>query len=169
MAELRLDEVIVDAVVAKLQKGWPDRIGQINAEKLDSIVCLPPDPAMYFVGRMAQLPGGPACFVLAGGGTFKSGAHSLVSTYEIHVHVIDQAQTGPELARRLMRQSRAVIEVLWDDAPQEALYVAGSTEVRSAYRIFPIRTVPGAVFNPSGPEGWRGSYVVIFKAEQEEL
>lgn len=170
MAEMRLDEVIIDAVVAKLQAGWPDRIGQINAEKNDRIVCLAPPNELYFVGRMSQIPGAPAVFVLSGAGSFvEQGAHSMTSRYEVHVHVVDQAQTGPELARRLMRQARAVLEVLYDDPPQEKLWVAGTTDVLSAFRIFPIRTVPGSVFSPTGNEGWRGTYVIVFRAEQEEI
>jgi hypothetical protein len=169
MATLRLDEVIVDAVVAKLQAFWQPRIDAISVEKADGIVCVAPDRGFYFTGRMTQLPGAPAVFILAGTGTFREeGAHSMKSTYEIHVHIVEQGQTGPELARRLMRQARAVIEVLYDEQPQESLYVAGSDTVKSAFRIFPLRTIPGSVFQPSGPDGWRGTYVIVFRAEQEE-
>lgn len=169
MVALRLDEVIVSAAVAKLQAGWQSRIDAITAEKDDGIVCVAPDPAFIFTGRMEQLPGTPAMFVLAGPGTFKEqGSHSLTSVYELYVHVVEQGQTGPELASRLQRQARAVIEVLYDDDPKESLYVAGSSVIKSAFRIFPVRTIPGAVFQPSGPDGWRGTYVIVFRAEQEE-
>jgi hypothetical protein len=170
MASTRLDEVIVDAVIAKLQQFWPDRIGQINAEKDDGIVCAAPDPSAYFVGRMQQVNLMPAVWVLAGPGKFvEQGAHSLVSNYEIQVYLTDQDQTGPQITRRLMRQERAVIEVLYDDPPQESLYVAGSDIVQSAFRIFPARTVPGAVFQPSGQDTWRGTYLIVFQAQQEEM
>lgn len=172
MAELRLDEVVLDAIIAKLQAGWPDRIGQINAEKVptDLIACNAPPPEMYFVGRQSQITGAPAVFVLTAGMTFKEqGAHALISTTEVHVHIIESAQTGPELARRLMRQVRCVIEVLYDDPPQEKLWVAGTTDTLSAFTIRPVRTIPGPVFQPSGPESWRGSIVTVFRAEQEEI
>lgn len=169
MAELRLDEVIVDAVIAKLEAGWAARATLINAEKNDGITVAAPDSANFFPGRMPSLPVTPACFVLSGPGAFREqGAHSMTTAYEIHVHVIESAMTGIELARRLMRQTRAVIEVIYDDDPQEALYVSGSSSVKSAYRIFPLRTVPGAVFDPSQGDGWRGSYLTVFRAEQEE-
>lgn len=166
---LSLDEVIVDAVIAKLQAGWASRIQAINVEKDDGMICAAPDPSMYFLGRMEQLPACPACFVLPGSGQFQeSGPHSMRSIFEIQVHVVDQDMNGPLLARRLMRQARAVIEVIYDDDPMEALYRKGGGSVLSAYRIFPTRTIPGSVFQPSGDGGWRNTYLIVFRAEQEE-
>lgn len=170
MTELRLDEVIVDAVIAKLQNGWAARAALINTEKNDDIQIVAPDVGFYFAGRMQELAGTPAVFVLPGKGQFKeTGAHSMQSVYPIYVHLVDQDETGPRLARRLMRQERAVIEVIYDDDPKEALYVAGQSVVKSAFRIFPQETIPGPVFQPSGNAGWRGTYVVVFRAEQEEM
>lgn len=170
MASLRLDEVVVDATIAKLQAGWATRAGQISAEKDDGIVCVAPDASLFFKGRMPQLPDWPACFVLAGPAAFREeGPHGMISTLELYVWVCESDETGPLLATRLMRQARAILEVLFDDDPKEALYVAGSDTVLSAYRIFPLRTTPGVVFEPSGQDGWRGSYLITFRAEQIEL
>lgn len=170
MGVLRLDEVAVQAIVAKLQANWQARINAINAEKADRIVCAAPNPASFFVGRMQQLAIWPAVFVLAGQSAFREqGAHSMTTAIEINLWVVEQGQTGPELAQRLMRQSRCAIEILYDDDPQEAAYVAGSSTVKGPYRIFPKKTMPGMVFQPSGADGWRGSYLIVFTAEQEEL
>lgn len=170
MGTLRLDEVAVQAVIAKLQGGWLNRINEINVEKADSVVCSAPDNSMFFMGRMSQIPDYPAVFVMAGPTTYREeGAHSMLSTIEIYVWICERDQTGPRIATRLMRQARAAIEVLYDDSPQEQAYVAGSTSVLGPYRIFPVRSTPGAVFQPSGEETWVGSYMIVLKAEQQEL
>lgn len=170
MATLRLDEVAVQAIVAKLKAGWEKRIGGINAEKADGIVCLAPDPAAYFVGRMQQIPIWPACFVMAGPSQFKEqGAHSMTTAIEVYVWICERDIDGPTIATKLMRQARAVIECLYDDQPQEAAYVSGSDTVIGPYRIFPLRSTPGATFQPSGEETWLGSYMITLRAEQEEM
>lgn len=165
-----LDETAVRAVVAKLQGGMPARVAAINAAYNDGITISAPHNEQYFIGRMKQLPAWPAVFVMAGPTTFREqGAHSMLTNIEIHVWVCERDQTGPKIAARLMRQARAIIEVIYDDAPQEKTYVAGSNSVEAAYRIFPTRSVPGAVFQPSGEDAWVGSYMIVFKAEQEEI
>lgn len=169
MANLRLEEVTVDAVIAKLRTGWSDRIGQINAEKNDGIVCEAPDYESYYPGRMQQLGVFPACFVLAGPTQFREqGAHSMTTKQNVLVWVCDRGETGPIIARRLLRQVRCVVEVLYDDAPQEAAYVAG-TQVVGPYRLFPKETRPGPVFQPEGQQTWNGSTLIVFTAEQEEM
>jgi len=168
MTTLRLEEVAVQAIIAKLKAGWAARINAINVEKNDGVICSAPDQGLYFMGRMTQVPDWPAVFVLAGPTTYREqGAHSITTAMEIHVWIVETDQTGPRLAQRLLRQARAMIECLYDDAPQEAAYVAGS-QVVGPFRIFPMRSAPGAVFQPSGEETWRGSFMVAFKVEQEE-
>jgi hypothetical protein len=171
MASLKLEEVAIDAIIAKLQAGWGDRIGQINAEKNDGIVCNPPDPSSFYPGKMQQVHAWPACFVLPAPTKFnEQGAHSMTTKQQINVWVCDHGESGPILARRLLRQVRAVIECLYDDAPQEAAYVAGSTSRIAVYRLFPKETRPGAVFQqPQGEQPWVGSTMVVFTAEQEEV
>lgn len=174
MTSLRMDEILVESIIAKLQgvggvnSGWPGRANEINTEKGDDIYIAAPDVGAYYEGRMNELPATPACFVLAGQGSYREqGNHSLLTSYDIYVHIVDSDVNGPRLARRLMRQARAVLEVLYDDTPMEQTYVQGAVGSVAAYRIFPKSSIPGAVFEPSG-EGWRGTYVFVFRAEQEE-
>lgn len=170
MGTLRLDEVVVTSVVAKLKAGWAARINAINLEKNDGVVCSAPDQGLFLIGRVSQLANYPAVFVMAGPTTYREeGAHSMLSKIEFYVWIVERDQTGPRIATRLMRQARAAIEVLYDDAPQEKAYVAGSSTIIGPYRIFPVRSAPGAVFQPSGQETWVGSYMIVFTAEQEEL
>lgn len=172
-----LSEVTVDAMIAKLQAaapltngGWAARAAAINAADTQGIQISAPGIGDYFVGRVSEIAVLPACFVLAGPTTFnEQGAHSMTVKQQITVAIVEQAETGPLCARRLLRQSRAVIECLYDDAPQEAAYVAGQNVVIGPYRLFPLRVVPGAVFQPSGQETWRGLYEIVFTAEQEEI
>lgn len=168
---LRLEEVAIDAIIAKLQAGWGDRIGQINAEKNDGIVCLGPDASSFYPGKMREVPIWPACFVLPAPTKFnEQGAHSMTTKQQINVWVCENGESGPILARKLLRQVRAVIECLYDDAPQEAAFVAGSSTKIGPYRLFPKETRPGAVFQqPQGDQPWKGSTMVVFTAEQEEL
>jgi hypothetical protein len=171
MADLRLEEVALDAVIAKLQAGWADRIGRINAEKADGMLCLAPDLSSYYIGRMKQVPLYPACFVMPGPTVFREeGAHSMTTKQQINVWVCESDATGPLLARRLLRQVRAVIEVLYDDAPMESAYVAGSDTRVGPYRIFPKETRPGVIFQqPQGEQSWLAATLIVFTAEQDEM
>lgn len=165
-----LGEVVVDAVIGKLQNGWADRAGAINTAYNDMVQITAPGVGDYFEGRMSQVAVTPAVFVIAGPAKFnEQGAHSMTVEYEINVHIVEEAQTGPLLARRLLRQARAVIECLYDDPPQEAAYIRGQTTVIGPYRIFPKRVVPGVVFQPSGDDTWRGTYLIVFTCQQEEI
>lgn len=164
-------EVIADALIAKLQAGWQARATAINAAYADDLPISPPaGTGDYYKGRARDLTALPACFVLVGAGSFtEQGSHSLATKYQINVHVVEQESTGPRLASKLLRQVRAVIECLYDDAPQEAAYIANTTTL-GPYRVFPLRTVPGPVFRPDDViDAWRGSTQIVFNAEQEEL
>jgi len=170
MNALRLEEITLQAVIAKLQAGWSQRIAQINEEKSDEVYCEPPLPESFYIGRMQMLDVFPACFVLPGPTAFREqGAHSMTTRQQVNIWVCERGESGPVLAKRLLRQVRAVIEVLYDDAPQEAAYVANTTTV-GPYRLFPKETRPGAVFQqPEGEQPWKGATMIVFTAEQEEL
>lgn len=172
-----LSEVACDAIIAKLQGaapltngGWAARAAAINAADTQGIQIAAPGVGDYFVGRVSQIAMTPAVFVLAGPTEFREqGAHSMTVKMQITIAIIEEAQTGPLLARRLERQARAIIECLYDDAPQEQAYIAGQAVVMGPYRLFPLRVIPGAALQPSGQETWRGMYEIVFTAEQEEI
>lgn len=172
MTEFRgLGETIVDALIAKLQAGWGTRAGLISAEYDDDLTIEAPDLSSYHVGRQTEIALIPACFVLAGPASFvQEGPHGLISVHQINIHVVEQEQTGPRLARKLLRQTRALIECLYDDEPKEQAFVANSETVISAYDLTPLRTIPGAVFQPDARfESWRGSLQTVFTAKQLEI
>lgn len=165
-------EVIVDALIAKLQAGWQGRCTTINLQYGDDLPIYPPPGAGdYYKGRAREIMSLPSCFVLAGPAQFREqGSHSMVSVYQINIHVVEQESNGSRLASKLLRQSRAVIECLYDDAPQEAAYIAGQSAILGPYRVFPLRTIPGPVFRPDDMiDAWRGTTQIVFQAEQEEL
>jgi hypothetical protein len=165
-------EVIVDAVIAKLQAGWQARCDHINAQYADDLfITPPPGDGDYFKGRARDIFSIPSCFVLAGPATFqKQGPHALSSVYQINIFVVEQESTGPRVASKLLRQVRAVLECLYDDAPMEAAYIAGQSSVIGPYEIFPLRTIPGPVFRPEDQvDAWRGTTQIVFSCKQEEL
>ena len=159
---LKLGEVLTQAIVDKLRAGLDTRCQAINAEKNDNTVIRAPATEDYYQGRVAELPKTPAIFVLEGTTTFEEeGSHGLMTTTDVLVHIIESDQTGPLLSTRLRRQVRAVIETLWDDPPQEKL-------VGSAFHLIPRRTIPGPVFEPDSDHHWRSSYVIVFRARTFE-
>lgn len=157
-----LGEVICDDIVAKLRAGLAARLQAINLEKNDGIVMAAPGDADYYVGRTPDFPNAPAVFVMEGPARYeREGAHGLLSNYEILVYLFESDQTGPNLARRLQRLSRAVIECLYDDPPKERL--------NHAYSIMPTRSMPGTVFEPDAEHNWRAFTTLAFLAQQSEL
>lgn len=160
---MKLGEVAVAGIKAKLQAGMPARIATINAEKADSLPMLAPANDSYFEGRMEILANVPAIFILEGKGRFTDeGSHSLIFTTTIRVCIVEGAENGPRLAIRLQRQARAVIEVLYDDQPLEA--------TTSSFQVSPLSILPGRVFEQTDEkDGWRSSYDVHFLVKQVEL
>jgi hypothetical protein len=157
-----LGEVIVADAIAKLKAGYAARVTAINAEKADDNPIQAPATEAYYAGRMETLPGVPAVFVLEGATRFAGeGSHGLHSSMQLRVFVADQGETGPRLAQKLQRQVRAIIEVLYDDEPQERL--------AHAYNITPLVSKPGAVFEPDGEHTWRGIYELDFLVRQVEI
>jgi len=162
VATLKLGETICDAVQAKLESKIDARIATINTEKNDGIALA--SPRAYFRGQQQEIAPNsvPALFIMEAPGNFnEEGPHGLISEFDVLVYVLDSDQVGDRLAKRLQRWCRVVIEALWDDDPREQLN-------SSAYRIRPIRTIPGTVFEPTSLDAWRGFYVIVFRVTQEE-
>jgi hypothetical protein len=148
--ELKLGETIITAFVAKLVEGMPARIAAINEQ----------------YGDIEILPETPAVFVMEGRGQFIDlGAHSMTYQPEILVSIVESDSDMDALSRRLQRQARAILEVLWDDDPKEAAEFEGGRVTH----IRPLRTQPGVVFDPESETKWRGFYTIVFRAKQEEL
>lgn len=169
-ANLKLGEILCNGVKEKLQQNMPARVNAINSFFSDGFTIAAPANSSYFVGRQKNVPL-PAIFVTEGPTTFKGeGVHGIITTTDILVWMFDQDQTGPNLATRLHRDVRAVIESVWDDDPTEQVRApAGPFSGQiAAFRIFPRRTVPGPVFEPEADHGWRSYYVVVFSAEASE-
>ena len=159
---LKGGELVLDAIVTKLQANLPGRIAAVNQAHDDFNLAVPLTKS-YFVGKVQQVPVAPAMFVISDAINFKTteGTHALSFDMDVCVYVLESAQTGPELERRMLRQAKCVIEALWDDTPMEAL-------TGSAYRIVPKRARPGTPFNPSGRnrDTWRQFYCLVFTAQQ---
>lgn len=164
---LRLAEAIADAILGKLETGLATRVATINSADSEGITIAA--PSIFFVGSWGPVaPAAPAILVTElGTGAEKfgeEGPHSFIYKTEILVGVFDLDIDPQQLARKLWRQARAVIEVLWDDPPAE---MAGSTQPFPVSRLHPTRTVPGPVFNPSDSESrWSGVYGVVFDCWQ---
>lgn len=164
---LQLAETIVDAARAKLEAGLPARISVINAAAADGIVLAV--PGEYHIGSWAAIAPTQPAILLTEMGTGaeqkfgEEGQHGFIYKTELMVGVYDLATDQETLARKLWRQARAVIEVLWDDPPAEML---GTTPPFAAFKIHPVQTVPGPVFNPNEETQWTGVYGVVFQCDQ---
>lgn len=162
MTNMKLGEVVVADVIAKLKEYMPQRTTTINAEKSDAIQIVAPDEDAYFRGREINFPATPAIFVMEGPTRFHNeGSHGIISEMQVIVYIFESDQTGEQLAVRLQRQARAVIESLFDGDPKE--------RTANAFNVMPLRTVPGTVFQPEAATSWRGFYTVVFKVEQLEI
>lgn len=177
MTDLKLNEAVVDAVVAKLKNGWPARAAAINAATADDLAISAPrlaggaalDGSDFYKSGYGSIPQAPACFVVEGPAEFtEEGAHGFIFMPMILVRVLEEAADRQQLATKLRRQARCVIEVLYDDAPREVLFEAG-TQTILAHRIFPIEAAPGPTFRPENETDlFRSHYDVIFRVEQSE-
>lgn len=160
---MRGGELVVDAAVAKLKAGLSSRISAINSEKADGIIVAIPNGEDYYVGGVTLLARAPAIIVTVGEAIHAGeGAHSLITDYELIVFVVDEDADRQALTRKLWRLSRAVTEVLWDDAPQEAL-------IGSAYMLRPDREEPGPTERIDDDQAmFRSGRSVVFTATQSE-
>jgi hypothetical protein len=180
MAKLKLGEVIVDAAVAKLKAGMAARVATINADYNDAAVIAAPkttggsnplDGSDYFTAAQESFASTPAIFVMEGPATLDAGEspHEFITVTKLLVFVADQDANRQVLGKKLQRLARAVIEVIWDDAPQEKLTaVAPFANQDAAWRIHLESTTPGRVFEPSEGDELRGFYLIVFSAKQLE-
>ena len=166
MATLGLGEVVIDGIVAKLKAGIGARITAINTEKNDGITCVAPGTTDYYIGGATLIPRAPAIIVAQAptdGEHEAEGAHSFVWVADFLVAIIDEDHDRGTLARRLLRQARAVVEVVWDDDPKEAL-ASGA-----AHHLKFVRDDPGPVQDPADDQSaWRQMHLVMFRAERFE-
>jgi hypothetical protein len=160
---LRLGEYAVELAKAKLQANMPSRVADINADaSLPRIDPLLSDQHTYYTSGLESIPGTPAIIIAEGPASFgEEGPHTLTLDLEIGVWVLEADPDRQVLGKRLQRQTRAVIESLWDSQPQEQLD-------SKAFRIMPTRTQPGRVFEPDQVDQWRGFYLTVFNVQQIE-
>lgn len=160
---LRLGEYTVELVKAKLQANMASRIAVINTDPTLPVLDPPlAIPDSYYTSGLQSIPDAPAIIIAEGPASFsEEGAHTLKLDIEVGVWVLESDPDRQLLGKRLQRQTRAVIESLWDSQPQEALD-------QIAYRIFPTRTQPGRTFDPDQNDNYRGFYLTIFNVEQIE-
>jgi len=166
MATLALGEAVIDAMIAKLANGLETRVAAINAAAGDGGLVVTPvgRDAMYF-GGVTEIPSAPAAIVFqlpSDGEHEAEGPHSFVWLAEFGVAVVEEDYDRQRLARKLMRQIKAVVEVLWDDEPKESL-------ADGAFHLQFIRDDPGPVQEPA-QEGsfWRAMHVAIFRVRSHE-
>jgi hypothetical protein len=162
VATLQLSEAIIDAMITKLSAGLAARVTAINAADTAGVTIHaptrfliggpddgipPPEPAIVFVEIGASQE------------YTEEGPHAFMYQADIAVFSFELDTSRAQLARKLLRQSRAVIEVLWDDAPKESLTGA-------ANRCFPVRHIPGPTFDPNANSQWSGLFGVVFRCLQ---
>src|SRR6266498_2222594 len=165
---LRLAEPLVEAVKVKLQANMDARIATINADpslpRIDPPLKTPDDSAYYTAPLSPMPPSMPGIVVMDGALSLDpsgEGPHSLSTQTQIGVFVMDEHFDRQVLGKRLQRLTRAVIESLWDSSPQEQLSTA-------AWRIIPLRTEPGPVFDTDRQDTFRSFYLTIFTVSQLE-
>lgn len=169
---LDLAEPTCRAALAKLQAGLAARVAVINAEPAvvaDGIAI--ETPAQFFLGGLESgvSPNGPAVIVSDFGIQFEAGAegpHSFVAVLHVGVIVYEMDTSREALAKKVLRQARAVTEVLWDDEPRHMLTLdSGNT----AYDVRILRHDPGPVFRPTDERSFYSAYyAVVFACKQLE-
>jgi hypothetical protein len=177
MATLQLTELLVDATVAKLRNGLAARVAAINAEKgppsghTDIAIDAPGADDIIAFGS-DTIHRYPTIVVTQGrdGIDFSDGEgpHSLGISDQILVGVMEADQQRQRLGYKLLRQVRAVTEVLWDDEPGEALahpFEGGF----AAYHIRLESMRPGPVYgHDTETSMWKDTYEIVFRAERVE-
>lgn len=164
MATLKLSETIVDAAIAKLNAGIATRIAEINTEKNDGVTVEAPRDIFPF-GTPGPIGQAPAYVVTPFGESpvyQGDGPHGFIFGDQLAVLILEEDHDRERVGRKLLRQQRAVIECLWDDAPREAL-------TGSAYLLQPHRHILGQTFEPTHDvSAWRSYLIQIFVAQQQE-
>jgi len=165
MANLQLGEAALDGVIAKLRSGLPARVAAINSESPDDITITPPSESDIYFGGVTAIPRAPAFIVFqlpTDGEHEGEGSHSFIWLADIGVAVVEEDFDRQRLARKLLRQVRAVAEVIWDDAPKERLQ-------DGAFHIQFVRDDPGPVQEPAAEESfWRAMHIAIFRVRSYE-
>jgi len=165
MANLKLREPIIDAVIDKLKAGYPTRVATINGADTKGITIAAPSNDDYFYGRKREIARVPAIIVagLPGSSFDEEGAHSFLYATQLVVFAIDEHAEVETLARMLDRHERAIIETLWDDAPKESL-------TGSAFRLRPTEDSLSPIHEPrdGGVAPYRSWIGVIFEATSTE-
>lgn len=167
---LNLSDTLVDAVVAKLTAEMPARVATIRSESAaaseDASWLISP-PAQIVPDGINEVAVTPTLVVMEGR-TSKiewSSIHEFIPWTQIHVVIFEEAIDRGVLARKLRRQARAVIESIWDSAPQQQL----DSPAAPGTRIKMVSFDPGPAGRATqGNLGWRGTYVVTFLAQQLE-
>jgi hypothetical protein len=167
---LKLSEPLIEAAKAKLQANMPGRVATINADSsLPDIQPALTAPAAYYTAPLSPMPPAmPAIVVMDGALAIEplsEGPHSFITNTQIGVFIVEEHQDRQVLGKRLQRLSRAVIESLYDGDPKERLAISDGTE---AFRLMPLRTEPGPVFDADRPDTYRSFYLVIFMVTQVE-
>lgn len=165
MATLTLGEAAIDAILAKLEAGLEARVAAINAQSSDDWTITPVARGDMYFGGVSALPKAPGLIVFqlpTDGEHEAEGPHSFVWLADFGVAVIEEDYDRQRLARKLMRQVKAVVEVLWDDEPREAL-------ADGLFHLKFVRDDPGPVQEPA-QEGsfWRAMHVAIFRVRSHE-
>lgn len=160
---LKLSEVVIDLMIAKLQAGLASRVATINTEKADGITITAPADSQIFLGFPDVEPSEPSIFLLElpGADYTEEGPHGFQFTTDIAVVVYDLESDRQRLGRKLLRQARAATEVLWDDSPAEKLDA-------TAFHLKVIRHDPGQIFPQQFQSHWTGVYGVVFRVWQIE-
>jgi hypothetical protein len=169
---LKLSEPLIEAAKTKLQANMPGRVATINADSSLPDIQPPlkaPEASTYYTAPLSPMPPAmPAIVVMDGALAIEplsEGPHSFITNTQLGVFIVEEHQDRQVLGKRLQRLSRAVIESLYDGDPKEQLSLADGT---SAFRLMPLRTEPGPVFDADRPDTYRSFYLVIFMVAQVE-
>lgn len=159
---LKLGETAVKDIVAKLKLYMPAAVALVNGDRADGIEIVAPGEQDYYTARTADFQTAPAIFVMEGPTRFsQEGSHGLMSDIQVLIYVAESDITGELLAKRLQRQTAAVIDSLYNQEPRE--------KTANGWDLQPWRTIPGSVFKPDADHDWRGFYVTVFKVKQLEI
>lgn len=162
---LKLSETVIDAVLKKLRNGLDARLATINAENNDDIVLTSPADDAFHAFGLSGYVGFPAILVTempAADEYEAQSASAFVWVGSIAVFVYEEDVDRDRLGRKLLRQCRAVTEVLWDDPPRMSLD-------GSAFLIRPNGHRPGPVFEAEDESSmYRAWRAQIFRARQNE-
>lgn len=177
MATIQGTELLIEATVAKLRNGLEARVAAINAQKglsVDqddiTIVAARPEDVLPFGGDTIHR--WPTIVVTQGREGIDQftieGPHSLGIRDQILIGIMETDANRQRLGYKLLRQARAVAEVLWDDEPKERLLNPhDGTEAAFAIQFETFR--PGPAFGHDDERSlWKDTYEIILRASRVE-